>query len=265
MPPGYKRKGAEGLLFCEGVRRMAGFLGRLFRKKEREEIVCTAVVPAAGSSSRMEGQDKLLLPLGDMPVLLHTLRALDACPLIHEIIVVTRGDLVVPVGELCREGAFSKVTKVVVGGATRTESVLCGIREARQDAGLIAIHDGARPLVDRQVLEEVLLRAAQCGAAAPAVPVKDTIKRARDGVIAGTPDRAELYAVQTPQVFEASLIKGALEKALADGEALTDDCAAVERLGVPVALTRGSYGNIKITTPEDLAVAEALMDWRDAQ
>ena len=234
---------------------MPGFWGKLFQKKCGSDIRCAAVVPAAGSSVRM-GQDKLLLSLDEQPVL-------DCCPYVEEIIVVTRRDLIVPIGQLCQDYAFSKVTKVVVGGETRIHSVLAGLREVSEHLELAAIHDGARPLVSQQVLEEAILRAAQCGAAAPAVPVKDTIKQASDGLVSATLDRSQLYAVQTPQVFETSLIKAALTKALEDGVALTDDCAAVERLGLGVALTQGFYVNLKITTPEDLAAAEALMEWRE--
>ena len=242
---------------------MAGLLGRLFRRR-REELRCSAVVPAAGSSTRM-WKDKLLLPLGEQPVLLHTLRALDACPYITEIVVVTREELIVPIGQLCRDAALEKVRKVIVGGATRSHSVLAGLGELSPDAELAAIHDGARPLVSQAVLEAVIRRASECGAAAPAVPVKDTVKRARDGLVTATLDRAELRAVQTPQVFQVDLIKTALQKALEDGAELTDDCAAVERLGIGVALTEGDYCNLKLTTPEDLAVAEALLAWREEQ
>ena len=211
------------------------------------------------------GQDKLLLPLGEQPVLLHTLRALELCPYITEIVVVTREELIVPIGQLCRDAALEKVRKVIVGGATRSHSVLAGLGELSQDAELAAIHDGARPLVSQAVLEAVIRRASECGAAAPAVPVKDTVKRARDGLVTATLDRAELRAVQTPQVFQVDLIKTALQKALEDGAELTDDCAAVERLGIGVALTEGDYCNLKLTTPEDLAVAEALLAWREEQ
>ena len=241
---------------------MAGLLGRLFRRRREEEMRCSAVVPAAGSSTRM-GQDKLLLPLEEQPVLLHTLRALELCPYITEIVVVTREELIVPIGQLCRDAALEKVRKVIVGGATRSHSVLAGLGELSPDAELAAIHDGARPLVSQAVLEAVIRRASECGAAAPAVPVKDTVKRARDGLVAATLDRAELRAVQTPQVFQTDLIKTALARALAEGAELTDDCAAVERLGIGVALTEGDYCNLKLTTPEDLAVAEALLAWRD--
>lgn len=237
-----------------------GLLDKLFRRKRPAAgFSCTAVVPAAGSSKRM-GEDKLLMPLHDVPVILWTLQALEGCPYITEIIVVTRQDLIVPVGQLCRDAALAKVRKIVVGGKTRTESVLAGIREADPNADLIAIHDAARPLASQGLLNAVVERAAEIGAAAPAVAVKDTIKRAVDGVVESTPDRSQLYAVQTPQVFEHGLILGALEKALADGVELTDDCSAVERLGVPVHLTAGAYENIKLTTPEDIFTAEAILE-----
>ncbi|MCI5704635.1 2-C-methyl-D-erythritol 4-phosphate cytidylyltransferase [Candidatus Pseudoscillospira sp. SGI.172] len=210
------------------------------------------------------GEDKLMLPLGDVPVLLRTLWALEQCAGITEIVVVTREDLIVPVGQLCRDAGLVKVHKVVVGGESRTESVLAGVREADPAAELIAVHDAARPLITRDLLEKVLKTAEQYGAAAPAVPVKDTIKRAVNGVVESTPDRSELYAVQTPQVFEHGLLLGALEKALAEGAELTDDCSAVERLGMSVRLTAGSYENIKLTTPEDLAVAESILERRGA-
>lgn len=236
---------------------------RLF-KKWRDKVAgnsCTAVVADAGSSRRM-GSDKLLLPLGEIPVLIRTLRALENCGEITEIIVVTREDLIVPIGQLCKDAALDKVTKVVVGGATRTDSVLAGVREAEGKAQLIAIHDAARPLVTEEVIIQAIEMARVRGAAAPAVPVKDTLKRAVDGVVVNTPDRAELFAVQTPQVFEHGLILGALEKAVADGVELTDDCAAVERLGMSVCLAPGSYENIKLTTPEDVAVAESILERR---
>ena len=209
------------------------------------------------------GQDKLLLPLDGVPVIIRTLRALDNCPLIDEIVVVTREDLIVPISGLCRDAALSKVRKVVRGGETRTQSVLAGVEELSRSIELAAIHDGARPLVSQKVLEEVIRRAAQCGAAAPAVPVKDTVKVARDGLVESTPDRSVLYAVQTPQVFQRDLIRGALTKALEADAALTDDCSAVERLGIGVALTQGDYCNLKLTTPEDVAMAEALLAWRE--
>ena len=241
---------------------MAGIFSRLFRRDGPEPVRCGAVVPAAGSSTRM-GQDKLLLPLDGVPVIVRTLRALEDCPLIAEIVVVTREDLIVPISGLCRDGGLSKVKKVVRGGDTRTRSVLAGVDALSRGMELAAIHDGARPLVSRRVLEEVIRRAEETGAAAPAVPVKDTVKVARDGLVESTPDRSTLFAVQTPQVFRRSLIREALARALEEGAPLTDDCSALERLGEPVALTEGDYCNLKLTTPEDLATAEALLAWRE--
>lgn len=244
---------------------MSGLWRRLFRQEKRVEPYCAAVVPAAGSAVRMEGLDKIMAPMGERPVLVHTLKALEASELLQEIVVVTREDLLVPVSQMCRMWSLSKVTKIVVGGASRTESVLNGIREVSGKAELIAIHDGARPLVTVEEIDGAVRRAAACGAAAPAVPVKDTIKVAENDRVEATPERRKLFAVQTPQVFEAGLIRGALGKALADGIELTDDCTAVERLGMPVQLTQGSYENIKITTPVDLALGEAILEWREAQ
>lgn len=232
------------------------------RRKGADAPRCAAVVPAAGSSTRM-GQDKLFATLGGIPVLVHTLRALESCPSIGEIIVVTRPDHLVEVGKLCREAALYKVSKVVAGGATRTESVLAGVKAVGEEYPLVAIHDGARPLVSREVVEDAIAAAATGSAAAPAVPVKDTVKEAECGIVTATPDRSRLFAVQTPQVFDTDLIRTALTRAVEEGATLTDDCGAVERMGVPVALTQGSYTNLKITTPEDLAVAEALLDWRN--
>ena len=236
----------------------------LFKRKKKASVpYCAAVVAAAGSSTRMEGADKIMLSLREEPVIVHTLRALEYCPYVQEIVVVTREDLIVPLSRLCSDYFLTKVRKVILGGETRAHSVRLGVLEVSDQAELIAIQDGARPLVTPEVLEETILTAAKCGAAAPAIPVKDTIKRAVGGVVEETPDRAELFAVQTPQVFEADLIRAALYRAVEENLSLTDDCSAVERMGMKVTLTRGSEENIKITTPADLTVAEALLDGRD--
>lgn len=259
----YIHGGKEGgARYLEG-RRNVGLIKRLRRKREPQGPRCAAVVPAAGSSRRMGGQDKILLPLDDIPVLMHTLRALSASERIQEIVVVTREDLIVPVGQLCRDCALDKVTKVLVGGATRADSVLIGVEEVSGRAELIAVHDGARPLVTVEVIDAAIRKAAECGAAAPAVPVKDTVKRALDGVVVETPDRTQLFAVQTPQVFDSDLLLGALRRAVEDGAAITDDCGAVERIGMKVCLTEGSYENIKITTQADMLMAEAILHSRD--
>ena len=240
---------------------MAGLFSRLGRR--RAVHIWSAVVVAAGNATRMEGIDKVLTTLGDLPVLVHTLRVFQECPDLDEIVVVTREDLMVEVSALCQDFAFTKVKKVVKGGRERIHSVQAGLVEVRKDAELIAIHDGARPLLPPEVLEEVLKKAAQTGAAAPAVPITDTVKRAEDNLAVETVDRSALFAVQTPQVFQADLIRAAVNKALADGVVLTDDCAAVERLGMKVSLTRGSRENLKLTTPFDLIVGEAVLSARE--
>lgn len=236
----------------------------LFKKKTKKDgiLYCAAVVPAAGSSSRMGGDDKIMLPLHGVPVVIHTLRALEASPYIQEIVVVTREDLIVPIANLCADYAIKKVTKVIAGGPTRAHSVRLGLQEISDRAELVAIHDGARPLLLQSVLEDAVRVAAKTGAAAPAIPVKDTIKRAVDNVVIDTPDRSQLVAVQTPQVFLTDLIRAALHSAIEESASVTDDCSAVERLGMKVTLTAGSDENIKITTPTDMVIAEALINGR---
>lgn len=240
---------------------MAGLLS-LFKRKKDEEPRCSAVIVSAGLARRMGGVDKVLAPLGELPVLVHTLYAFQDCPVIQEIIVVAREDLVVEVGRLCREFNLDKVRKVIVGGRERIHSVQAGLGEIDLEADLVAIHDGARPLVSQEIIRDTVTRAALTGAAAPAVQITDTVKRTQDGLVEETLDRSQLWAVQTPQVFEAGLIRGAVQKAIDDGELLTDDCGAVERLGMKVTLTSGSRENIKITTPLDLILGEAILQAR---
>ena len=230
------------------------------RRKPGEHPFCTAVIVAAGTASRMGGIDKIMTNLGDRPVIVHTLLAFQNCPLVQEIVVVTREDLMTDLGQLVRQWNCTKVSRIVRGGESRMESVSIGIGRADERARLIAIHDGARPLVSQQLLSEVISAAGDTSAAAPAIPVKDTIKEADEqGFILRTVPRESLRAIQTPQVFDRDLIKAALFQAKERGESLTDDCAAVEALGMKVTLTQGSERNIKITTPIDLAVGEALL------
>lgn len=231
-----------------------------FLRRRKEAPVCSVVVVAAGRATRMEGIDKVLAPLCDVPVLVRTLRVFEQCAQIAEVVVVTREDLLVPISHLCRDYGLNKVSKVLVGGSERMDSVLAGLRQVRPDAQLIAIHDGARPFLTQEVLTDVLAQAAASGAAAPALPLTDTVKRV-DGsmLVEQTVDRSSLYGVQTPQVFQADLIRAAMEKAAADQAQLTDDCAAVERIGMKVVLTAGDRQNIKVTTPFDLILGEAIL------
>lgn len=241
---------------------MAGFFRRLLQKSGGAHPYCVALVPAAGMARRMQGREKVLEPLGGVPVLAHTLLALEQCPRVDEIIVMTREELLLPISGLCREYGVSKVSRVVLGGETRTRSVWAGLCQLPERTELVAIHDGARPFASQRLLEEVLRAGAESGAAAPAIPVKDTIKEAAQGLVEQTLRREKLYAVQTPQVFEPSLLKGALQKALEEHWELTDDCSAVERLGMSVRLTRGEEENLKLTTPMDLMLGEAILQWK---
>ncbi len=238
---------------------------KLFGKKEdkADHPFCSVIVAAAGSSRRMEGQNKLMLPLDGIPVLARTLLALDGSRLIDEIVVAVREEDLLPTGDLCRLYGVTKPVKIVRGGESRLDSVLAAAMECREDAVFLAVHDGARPLADPELIDRVVALAHRTNAAAPAVPVKDTIKVVRDGRVESTPDRALLRAVQTPQVFDAQLLRAALQSAQTLGAEITDDCSAVERLGKEVYLTEGSYENIKITTPEDMLLACELLRRRE--
>lgn len=231
-------------------------------KRRATGLNCSVVVVAAGTASRMQGIDKVLAPLGDIPILVRTLQVFQHSRDVAEIVVVTREDLLVEIADLCKAFSLDKVSKIVVGGAERVLSVRAGLREVNQNAKLIAIHDAARPFLTQQVLHEVLQQASVSGAAAPAIPVTDTIKRARNGVVEETVDRSALWAIQTPQVFQADLIRAAVEKACSDQAPVTDDCSAVERLGMKVTLTAGDRQNIKVTTPFDLMLGEAILKQR---
>ena len=237
IPRRKRKRSRHGSFFAEGGNPMA-FLRTLFHREREPAPLCSAVIVAAGRASRMEGIDKILTPMGGQPLLLYTLAPFQACEQVGEIVIVTREDLMVPIGTLCSQHGLTKVRRVVKGGESRTESVLAGLGETDPQAALVAIHDGARPFLPEAVLEEAIQAAAQHGAAAPAIPVKDTIKVAQAGVVQSTPDRGQLFAVQTPQVFDRALLQEALGQAAAEGLSLTDDRAAVERLGRPVYLTR---------------------------
>lgn len=229
-----------------------------FRAAQRPR--CAALVAAAGSSTRMGGINKLLQPLDGIPVLVRTLTALERAQRVDSIVIATREEDLITVSQLCKTYGITKCKKVIRGGEDREHSVLLAALEAEPDTELLAVQDGARPLVSPALVDRVIEAAQRCGAAAPAVPVKDTVKTVReDGAVEETLERSRLRAVQTPQVFEASLLKAALQAALEEGAALTDDCSAVERLGKVVYLIEGEETNLKITTPTDLILAEALL------
>lgn len=219
---------------------------------------CGAVIVAAGNASRMGGIDKVMAELGGKPMVVRTVRQFQQCDAIREIVIVTRQDLIVPIMDLCH--GFDKVRAVVVGGSSRDESVSLGLNALSGRVRLVAVHDGARPFADWQLIDRVVRAANTYGAAAPAIPVKDTIKVVRGGLVEQTPQRDTLQAVQTPQVFDFDLLRGALAKARRDGAKITDDCSAVELLGASVRIVPGDERNIKITTAMDLSVARLLLE-----
>ena len=219
---------------------------------------CGAVIVAAGSASRMGGIDKVMAPLGGEPMIARTVRAFQECDAVSEIVIVTREDLILEITRLTRD--MPKVTAVVAGGKSRQESVHLGLNALSDKVKLAAIHDGARPFITWQLIDWVIRAANTYGAAAPAIPVKDTIKEVQGFIVKNTPDRASLRAVQTPQVFDFDLLRAALKKAAEDGVEVTDDCSAVERMGMSVKIVEGDERNIKITTPLDLKIGELLLE-----
>lgn len=207
----------------------------------------------------MGGIHKILHPLGDSTVLMHGLRTFCRCESVSELVIVCRAQDLPEFEQMLAAAPLSLPVRLTAGGSTRQESVRKGAAAVSGGCAYLAVHDGARPLVLPEDIERVIADARRCGAAALGVPVKDTVKTVADGFITGTPDRSTLWNTQTPQVFRKALYFEALAAAEAAGKDYTDDCQLVEQLGVRVAMTPGSYDNIKLTTPEDFAVAEALL------
>ena len=219
---------------------------------------CGAVIVAAGNASRMGGIDKVMAPLLGEPMLVRTVRTFQESDVIREIVIVTRKDLLPQVKALCT--GFDKVKTVVEGGADRQSSVSAGLDALSRKVALAAIHDGARPLVSLEVIERTVRAANTYAAAAPAIPVKDTIKAVQSGIVKETPDRSKLQAVQTPQVFDLDLLLGALKNAGDKKLSITDDCSAVEAMGMSVKIVEGDERNIKVTTPLDLKIAQMFLE-----
>ena len=229
-------------------------------KRSLSHPYCAAVIVAAGSASRMEGTDKIFTLLDRLPVICRTVEAFQKCSLIDEIVLVTRPEKLERLSRLCP--AYPKVRMVVPGGETRLESVLAGLRAVSEQTQLVAVQDGARPLVSEKVISAAVVQAGRCGAAAPAVPVKDTIKLTdENGKIRESPRRDLVWQAQTPQAFAAELLFPAFEKLMQHStEGITDDAMVVEQeMGIASVMVKGGYENIKITTPEDLLVAESFL------
>jgi 2-C-methyl-D-erythritol 4-phosphate cytidylyltransferase len=215
----------------------------------------SAVIVAAGRGERMGGTDKMFAPLGGKPVLARAIDVFCQCQSVGQIVMVVAEENVERCRKLVAKVGWTKVSGVCAGGRRRQDSVAAGLSQLK-DCDWVIIHDGARPLVTEELINCGLAEAKETGAAVAAVPVTDTIKMAMDDMIVqGTPPRHSLWAVQTPQVFRYDIINEAYQRVTAE---VTDDASLVERLGHKVKLYMGSYDNIKITTPDDLAIARVL-------
>ena len=214
-----------------------------------------AIIAAAGKGERMGGTDKMFALLGGKPILARVIDVFNRCQSVGQIVVVVAKQNVVRCQQLVAEQGWPRVTEVCPGGERRQDSVAAGLSRLK-DCQWVIIHDGARPLVTEELIQRGLAEARETGAAVAAVPVTDTIKVAGDDrIVRETPSRDTLWAVQTPQVFNFDIITEAYRQASSE---VTDDASLVEQLGYKVKLYMGSYDNIKITTPDDLTLAEVL-------
>lgn len=225
-------------------------------------ITATAIIVAAGNSRRMgNGINKQFLLLDQIPVLIHTLKKFDNAKTISNIIVVTRSEDILTVQDMVKEFKIKKVSDIIPGGNTRQESVHNGLKMI-DNQSLVAIHDGARPFVSSQLIDNLVETANLFDAAAPGIVPKDTVKIVNsDNTVCDTPERNTLRLIQTPQVFKSDILKLSYIKAEESGFWGTDDCSVVENFGFTVKITDGESTNIKITTFDDLPAAEAIYEY----
>ena len=223
-----------------------------------------AIIPAAGYGKRMQSsQNKQFMQIKGKPVLAHTINIFEKCEEIAEIIVVVRSDELDVCRELVCKYGFRKIKSIVAGGAERQDSVWNGLKEVSSHCETVVVHDGARPLLLQEILVQALQESKLSPALAVGVPVKDTIKIVdNEQHVLQTPERKMLWAVQTPQIFRKDILSEAYLHAKKSGFYATDDAGLVEALGIKVKMVMGSYENIKITTPEDILVAELFLTRR---
>ncbi|MBI4665685.1 MAG: 2-C-methyl-D-erythritol 4-phosphate cytidylyltransferase [Nitrospinae bacterium] len=220
-----------------------------------------AIVPAGGAGTRMGmGGLKQFLSLNGKPIVYYPLAVLESSPLVDEIILVAPVENL----EFCRREivenlGFQKVSNIVAGGAARQDSVRLGFNALSVDTGLVLIHDGVRPFITIEMVAQTLAAAHEHGAATVAIKVKDTLKQARNGIITGSVDREDVVRIQTPQAFDYNVLKQAFEAAARDGFTGSDESSLTERAGIKTCIVEGAETNIKITTPDDLRVAAALL------
>ncbi len=221
----------------------------------------SVIVVCGGSSSRMGGIDKMLTEVKGVPICIRSVLAFQNCDEVTDIVVVTKKESVLKLQQLCDTFKLTKVTDIVEGGSSRQQSVANGLAQLFDDTDIVLIHDGARPFVTNECIKRVIEGAKELSAVTCAVPLKDTVKSVRpDGLVTATPDRNALQAVQTPQGFKFNLYKAAVEANIDSLDKFTDDCSIVESMKYPVYTCMGDYKNIKITTAEDLLVAEVFAE-----
>lgn len=223
-------------------------------------MTISVIIVCGGSSTRMGGMNKILLPLGSTNVAGQTMLAFERCPEVKDIVVVCRECDREALDNTAKSLGITKLTAFAEGGETRQQSVFNGLRKISPDTELIAVHDGARPLVKAEHIAKTARDAAVFGGAVLGVPVKDTIKIVNDGLITDTPHRPSLYITQTPQIFKRRIYFEAVDFAMEHNLDYTDDCQLAEAIGIKVCMTTGDYTNIKITTPEDIKIAELLLE-----
>lgn len=235
--------------FLKEVKKLFNF----FKKTE----CASAVIVAAGNGTRMKSQkSKQLIEINDIPVIAHTMMAFEKSDFVDEIIIVTREDDILIMSDIAKEFKISKVTNIVKGGATRTDSVKNGINVAKNK--IVAIHDGARPCIKTEHIDKTVQKAMEAGAAALGCPVTDTLKKVDEkGIITDTVSRENLWAIQTPQVFDRELILKAYNEGNTEGA--TDDCMLLESIGIKVAMVEGDRSNIKVTVQEDVDLVTAIL------
>lgn len=219
----------------------------------------SVIIVSAGKSTRMGGINKQFLEINNIPVIVRSIKAFDDIDNVCEIIIVTNKDSMNDLNDTLTKYTFSRPIKITEGGETRQQSVFNGFKLVSDECDFVAIHDGARPLVSKNAILAVFEDAKAHKASTLGVPVKDTIKVVNDGFICDTPDRSTLFITQTPQVFEKNLYKNGVEYALKNSMDFTDDCQLIEAIGTKVFMTVGDYTNIKITTPEDIQLAELFL------
>jgi len=217
------------------------------------------IIAAAGSASRM-GRDKIFLSLGGCPAVAGPMLAAQRSEYVTEIIVAAKRSDVLAFWDLAKTFGITKLKSVVTGGQTRQQSVAQALDQTDAEIELIAVHDGARPLVTTQLIDAVCAGAEQYGAAVPALAATDSLKEASDGFVVRTADRDRFFSVQTPQVFDAGLYRGAMSVASSTQKDFRDDCQLFEFMGHPVFLSAGDPRNIKLTGPIDVAVAKILAE-----